>query len=197
MDGFERRKERKKENIQRAAFELLSKYGLQKVTIAEIAEKASVSQVSIYNYYGSKDQLVLEVVKTFMDQTIKKYMDIMDEDLTFLEKLEKILEQELQIVESLSENLISSLMDSNHEIQAFFDTFMKEKTVPFLMRFIQEGKEAGFIHTKLSDDMIMLYIGMYYRELMQHPEWYSSEEKKMRVTKEILQLFFYGLMGKQ
>jgi AcrR family transcriptional regulator len=53
MNGFERRKKRKRENICRAAFELFCTLGMQKTKIAQIAKKADVSQVTIYNYFGS------------------------------------------------------------------------------------------------------------------------------------------------
>ncbi|MGD9143634.1 MAG: TetR family transcriptional regulator, partial [Dehalococcoidia bacterium] len=37
MDGFERRKEQKKENIRRAAIELFQNHGFKKVSISDIA----------------------------------------------------------------------------------------------------------------------------------------------------------------
>ena len=48
MDGFERRKEQKKEDIRRAALALFQSYGFKKVSIDEIARKAGVSQVTIF-----------------------------------------------------------------------------------------------------------------------------------------------------
>jgi hypothetical protein len=44
MDGFERRKARSKEDILRAAEELFSRFGADKVSINDIARKARVSQ---------------------------------------------------------------------------------------------------------------------------------------------------------
>lgn len=50
MNGFERRKERKKESIRQAAMQLFMEHGMRKVSIGEIADKAGVSQVTIYNF---------------------------------------------------------------------------------------------------------------------------------------------------
>ena len=58
MDGFEKRREQKKKDILKAALSLFQQYGVQKVTISEIAKKANVSQVTIYNYFESKDNLL-------------------------------------------------------------------------------------------------------------------------------------------
>ena len=50
MDGFERRKEQKKESIRRAALELFQSYGFDKVSLNDIARRARVSHVTIYNH---------------------------------------------------------------------------------------------------------------------------------------------------
>ncbi|MBM4448805.1 MAG: TetR family transcriptional regulator, partial [Chloroflexi bacterium] len=40
MNGFERRKEQKKDSIRQAALELFQAYGFKKVSINDIAQKA-------------------------------------------------------------------------------------------------------------------------------------------------------------
>ena len=64
MNGFERRKEKKKESIRRAAMELFGAYGFGKVSINDIARKAGVSHVTIYNHFNSKEELISDVVRT-------------------------------------------------------------------------------------------------------------------------------------
>ena len=66
MDGFERRKEQSKEDIRRAAEELFSRFGAEKVSVNDIARKAGVSQATIYNNFGSKDELVHDYRKSIV-----------------------------------------------------------------------------------------------------------------------------------
>jgi AcrR family transcriptional regulator len=42
MDGFERRKEQKKESIIRAALDLFMQHGFKKVSVNDVAVKANV-----------------------------------------------------------------------------------------------------------------------------------------------------------
>ena len=91
MNGFEKRKAQKKENIRRTALELFRTYGFQKVSIAEIARGAGVSQVTIYNHFDSKEGLVRDVLKWHMSDLLDKYLGIMNSDEPFMEKLENIV----------------------------------------------------------------------------------------------------------
>lgn len=196
MDGFERRRERKKEAIRQAAFELFSKYGIQKASIEEIAGKANVSQVTIYNYFGSKDELTFDVIQTFTENIFDEYEEILKSDLSFQEKLERIMEKEMEVAGKFSTDFMGSIMETP-EIQQYFETFTEERGLPFMIQFANEGKAAGYIDPTLSDEMILFYIDMYYQQLIRHPELYNDEEKRTKFVKETLQLFFYGLVGKE
>ncbi|HET7616621.1 MAG TPA: TetR/AcrR family transcriptional regulator, partial [Bacillales bacterium] len=89
MDGFERRRERKKENIRRAALELFTTHGVQKVSVAEIARKANVSQVTIYNYFGSKSDLLRDAIKKFMEETWENYHVLLAGNAPFPDKIKQ------------------------------------------------------------------------------------------------------------
>src|SRR5690625_2362082 len=112
MDGFKKRSEMKKKDILQAAFDLFQLYGVQKVTIAEIAKKANVSQVTIYNYFQSKDNLIRSVFKYYVDRIWEEQKKLLLSDLSFHEKLEKII--------------FDKLFESNQINERFFEDFMKD-----------------------------------------------------------------------
>src|SRR5690554_5735283 len=101
MDGFERRREQKKKDILQAALDLFMKYGTQKVSVSEIAKKANVSQVTIYNYFESKDLLINEVLKYYIDKVWNEQIQILDSDLPFNEKLQTIAFQKHEIAHEI------------------------------------------------------------------------------------------------
>ena len=69
LDGFAKR-EREKESIRLAAQHYLW-IGFRAVSIAEIAALAGVSQVSIYNYFGSKEKLAIYVIDQYMAEQLQ------------------------------------------------------------------------------------------------------------------------------
>ncbi|KHE73221.1 TetR/AcrR family transcriptional regulator, partial [Halobacillus sp. BBL2006] len=151
MNGFERRKERKKTNILNAAYGLFSTYGVQKVSIQEIAQKAQVSQVTIYNYFGGKDQLLFETVKKFIYEQFDHFKDIVnDQNMSFKDKISFVIQGKKENILHMNPDFLQSVMADQPHIQEFIRKFSEEKSVPLLMQLINQGKEQGYIHPGLS-----------------------------------------------
>ncbi|KAF0817313.1 TetR/AcrR family transcriptional regulator [Cytobacillus sp. AMY 15.2] len=55
----------KKKAIENAAFQLLNEGGVKDLKVRDIAKCAGTSPASIYNYYGSKENLIVESLKSF------------------------------------------------------------------------------------------------------------------------------------
>jgi AcrR family transcriptional regulator len=87
MNGYERRTEAKKKAIIDAARELFTERGVTDVGVGEIAAKAGVSQVSIYNYFGDKHTLAKEVLIAFLDKAIQEYEEILNREFPFRKNL--------------------------------------------------------------------------------------------------------------
>ena len=86
------RRTQKEVLIQLAALRLFQVHGFKKVTIREIAREADVSPVTRYNYFGSKEGLVREVVRSVMLDTVSRFKDMIEDDKPFLKKLEDIVQ---------------------------------------------------------------------------------------------------------
>jgi len=58
----------KRSDILEAAAALFAQFSLKRVTVDEIAEKASVSKATIYKYFDSKEEVFIQVVKAESQQ---------------------------------------------------------------------------------------------------------------------------------
>ena len=118
MNGFERRRQNKKNSILQAALQLFKQYGYNKVTVAEIADKASVSQVSIYNYFNSKENLKQDLLIKLMDDYYLEIANILESHDSMRLKLEKLL---ISIVDVVKRSSMQFLLESVAN-----DTFVNE-----------------------------------------------------------------------
>jgi AcrR family transcriptional regulator len=125
LNGFERRTERKKAAVRQAALELFRDHGVRRVTVGEIARRAAVSPVTIYNHFGSKEDLVRDAVKHFLSAMMEKYQAIILSDRPFLEKLESIVFDKTQIAATSNEEFMQTLVSNDPEIREFIDTMFQ------------------------------------------------------------------------
>jgi AcrR family transcriptional regulator len=119
MDGFERRKEQKKESIRRAAIELFKTYGFSKVSVNDIAQKARVSHVTIYNHFGSKEDLVQDIVKTAIADLVAMSRSIIEGDQPFLEKLESIVLGKVETASQYQGELMRTAVKDNPAVYRY------------------------------------------------------------------------------
>lgn len=187
MNGFELRREKKMQDILDAAFKLFSANGIKSVSIAEIAKKANVSQVSIYNFFESKENLARQAFFNMMDEKMKDLEMLVGSTLPFPEKFEKMVFISLESAKDLNEDFYQSELISDPSIQKFLEEYSHNKTLPLLMDLIEQGKREGCIDNELSSESILIYINSVNAVLQ------SNINKKVRM--DLGKLFFYGLFG--
>src|SRR3954471_6981045 len=66
----ERKKQQTRESIAETARRLFGERGFERVTIAEIARAANVSEQTVFNYFPTKEDLVYWRLGTFEDELL-------------------------------------------------------------------------------------------------------------------------------
>ncbi|MFA1821068.1 TetR/AcrR family transcriptional regulator [Virgibacillus oceani] len=192
MNGFERRKELKKKSILQASLDLFLKYGIQKVPVSEIATEANVSQVTIYNYFGSKEALIQDVIIYYVDKVWEEYEELLDSDIPFPEKIKQITFQKGDVASHMNEDFFGYVMKEYTSGNSYIETFYQEKAFPRLIDFFNEGKEQGYIDPKISNESILIFIQMF-TEYMQQGD---VGKKILPFSDDLTKLFFYGIVGR-
>lgn len=192
MNGFKKRSEQKKQAILQAALDLFQQFGVQKVTIAEIAKEANVSQVTIYNYFESKDNLIREVFQFYVDGIWQEQKQLLQSDLPFHDKLEKIIFGKTFEANHISERFFEDFMKDYASGNSYVEKLYVEEALPLYIEFFQQGRKEGLIDPTISDEAILFYLQMF-REYMQRRD---VAEKVLPIADELTKLFFYGLRGK-
>jgi AcrR family transcriptional regulator len=66
----ERKKQRTRQLLSETARRLFRERGFEQVSVAEIAREADVSEMTVFNYFPSKEDLVYSGLETFEDQLL-------------------------------------------------------------------------------------------------------------------------------
>lgn len=196
MDGYERRRQKKMERILEGSFELFSKYGFPKVSVNEIAQKAKVSPATIYNYFGTKEQLYADTLTNWMDKQLAKYEVILDSGLSFPEKTKEIMLLEAQNLKIMADEYPKDPSSETSEWVRMMEGYGEGKVVPFFKKFVELGKQEGYIREDQSEELTMRYFSMFKNELVRYWESSPNPEGAARSLDPLLELFFYGLAGR-
>ncbi|WP_088103153.1 TetR/AcrR family transcriptional regulator [Halalkalibacter urbisdiaboli] len=196
MDGFIKRTEQKKINIEKAALDLLIEGGESSLRVEDIAKLANVSQVTIYNYYGSKQGLLIEVIKRYLKEQQAEFKALIEnKDISFAEKLRFLLIKKRQGQKLIDSQVLASIFAEHGELYAYAETFYQEVSLPLLVNLIKQGREEGYIRNELSDETILLYMELLKSAIEQNYHKLVGHSDKL--AEEMTNLFFYGILNKK
>ncbi|WP_410511021.1 TetR/AcrR family transcriptional regulator [Paenibacillus sp. BR2-3] len=167
MNGFERRRQQKRDSILNAALELFKRHGYHKVSIAEIAQSASVSQSSVYNFFNNKENLKQELMRKLTYDDYARTRNILESGDPVKVKLEKLLVSKIDFFKNFSMHF--SLESSGMEI------FIKELVTDenynnALLNLIEEGKKEGVFHDSITAKSMVAYFDIIRYYFIHNPD---------------------------
>ena len=193
MNQYQKTTEKKKQAIIQAALQLFKEKGFKDTSIKSIAEAAEVSPVSIYNYFGSKDNLVALCVNDLFEEITQQAEDILNSDLDFKTKLDHAF---ALCQEKMSQQISDYFQDKLVEDSVFSTLLTKAITAKkrdIYRAYIKVGKEEGLIAEDLSTELILNVMdalnGMGNQ--LDHSDNLETE------VEQIHQIFLYGIFGKK
>lgn len=193
MDGFEKRRNDKKSIILQTALELFGKYGFEKVTITEIAEKAHVSKVSIYNFFESKDNLRRIIIKNILDESLEETKALVEKECNFIDKMGEYLGNRIMYGNRYNMEFFFDAVGSDPVLRQYFDDFSTENK-RLISRLIKEGKKIGYFSSDISDTAIETYIDIFYSYFLHSRKISATFEHNPKLAEEINLLFLDGLI---
>ena len=196
MNGFERRTEKKKESIRRAAMELFQIRGFDKVSIGDIAREAHVSHMTIYNHFGSKEELIRDIIKKLSTDLNIKTKEIIESDKPFPEKVQLLISSRTYAALMFQSEVIKAIAKDYPALKPFLDE-MREKYIPLTDKFIEEGKKSKYINPKLSNRSIRYFLQAYRSGLFSDKEVLENIKIDEKLAHDIIYLSFYGIIEKQ
>ncbi len=198
MDGFERRKEQSKEDIRKAAWELFSQFGVDKVSMMDIANKAGVSQATIYNNFGSKNALAREFVAFAVETLANGIQQAIAPGRSYEEKMAAFF----QFISAMMENgkpsrtgnpIFANSLDlqSDPEIKKI-RMKAEEEMIALLLGLIEEGKQQGQVNKQLSEEALRIYFTVFMDAFV-HAEFQRQYARNPNLVNELGMLMMNGL----
>ena len=193
MNQYQKTTEKKKQAIIQAALRLFKDKGFKETSIKSIAEAAEVSPVSIYNYFGSKDNLVALCVNDLFEEITQQAEDILNSNLDFKTKLDHVF---ALCQEKMSQQISDYFQDKTVRDPAFSSLLTKAITAKkrdIYRAYIHLGKAEGLIAEDLSTELILNVMDA----LNSVGNQLAHSDNLETDVKQIHQIFLYGILGKK
>ncbi len=194
MNGFQKRREQKKEQILDSLKSLMMERNFQQIGVREIASQAGVSPASVYNFFGSKEELAKQVFYRIMEEAEQDFLRLMESGLGFEEKLERLYDMSVTSQETWSSEGIQNIRFDDPVFKEHIEQYSKETTIPAFMKLIRQGKEERKISGGVSSEAILLYLNAFM-SIVNDPSVRNGMSVELR--KEIGHLFYFGILGRK
>jgi len=149
-------KEEKRKAIALSCTELLLTHGIDNLTISQIAQSAGVGKGTIYEYFENKEDIVFEIISTFMAAFEETLLEIVDQVTSTKEKLFHFLsmifedEKYSKHLNIYREFLAISLTNGTEQMVEFSKE-CKERFSMILSQIIEQGIAKGEIRKETYD----------------------------------------------
>lgn len=173
---------------------LFWKYGIRKVTVAEICKEAGVSKMTFYRNYKNKIDVVEEVIDELVHDSQQKYADLMANDQPFDEKFRKMIQLKKEAVKGISKEFVTDLMqiEDSHLAQKMLTH--QQTQMQLMMQDLAEAQQQGYIRADVRMDFIIYLINDIQQKILD-PVLNSMYENEDELIMELTSYFFYGIMN--
>ena len=191
-------KREKVTSILDTAKKMFGRYGLRKTSIDEVARMARVAKGTIYNYFGSKDQVYLEVLRREANEIIEKVSFSVAQEGSPKDKLSafarakfKYMREAINIL-NLDREGIENLLPKAEIIRNDFF----EREVDLIHSILKEGIEKGVFRI---NDIFLTAKGIAYSLKGFELNWLvqESQERIEHYLDELMNIIFFGMVNKK
>lgn len=186
-------KNKKYEQILKAALSLFNKHGIRRIPVEEICQAANVSKMTFYKYFANKSELVKTLYNDLATDGMEKYHGIMNQPISFPEKIKLIIQFKLMQFEKLSEEFIQDLLNFNNTEVRDLLLLKKKESFQQVLQDFAAAQQRGEIRPDIKIEFILYMLDKIY-DMYQDENLLKLYPTQKELANELLNYFFYGIL---
>ncbi len=192
-------KNEKRRKILEAAKSLFSRtHDFRRVSLEDIAAEAEVSPTTIYNQFGSRENLVYEVIQDLARANLERNRAFVNSDLPFSQKMGAIINGKIDLARLVNGELIEKLISQDKKIKRFVDQLFEDEIRPLWRKIVSDGKKEGYIDPSLDEKALLAYLNIIQAGVRARPELIRGwKEDNLNLIMQLTRLMFYGFLKKE
>lgn len=171
-------------------------HNVQKVSLADIAREAGISQTTIYNNFQTRDGLVEEVIKYLIHQTLDKQWAVVRSNLPLPVKIQNIISTKTDTMRNIYSDVLAKLAN-DAATREYLDNMYQAEIKPIMHEIIEDGKQQGYIRPDMPEEAVMIYLDMLKDGGMANTEKLKKLMDNSELMLGLTRLIYYGLFQKE
>jgi AcrR family transcriptional regulator len=187
----------KKQKILDAAIKLFrSTHDVKRVSLETIARDAQVSPTTIYNYFSTRENLIYEVIKKLVKESMESSRKLVHSDISFPEKLIGLTTLKLNLANAANGEIMDKIVAGDESIARLMDEVYNNEIKPLWLEIVAEGKRHGYIDSKLDNEALLVYLDIL-RAGGAKKDFLKDWSGNMNLIQQLSHIIFYGFMKKE
>jgi TetR/AcrR family fatty acid metabolism transcriptional regulator len=153
-------KNNKKELIINAAIKVFADKGFYTANVADVAKEAGVADGTIYLYFKNKDDLLISLFETKMEEILLRFSSLLNSTRNAEEKLRQFIHLYFQMIEE-DQNLAEVFQVELRQSDKFLKDYHNQKFIDFLNLIgdiLHQGQSDGQFKTDINIHTMKLII---------------------------------------
>ncbi len=140
---------------------MMAERGIRATTVRDIADAAGILSGSLYHHFSSKEQMVDEVLRDFLDWLFARYREIIDTEPNPLERLKGLFMASFEAIETRHAQVVI-YQDEAKRLSAqprfgYVQARNREQRKMWL-DVLNQGVEQGYFRPELDVDLVYRFI---------------------------------------
>jgi len=179
------------------ARQLFARIGFEKTTMNDIAQASNKGRRTLYTYFKNKDDILLAVVETEMDQLINILTELVDQDMPANEKLSAFLYKRLDAMKMIiarNGTIRADFFRDIWRVEKARKRFNVQETI-LLTKILDDGVKEGVF--EMPDIEATAYIIHQALRGLDVPYIRGKMGNSESERENVMNLFFNGIKKKQ
>lgn len=177
-----------------AGKKLMWKYGIRKVSIEEISKEAGVSKMTFYRLFENKYKLAEAILEAEFVVNMKKYKDLMAEDISYSQKIQRIIQMKTEGTSDISSEMVNDILTMDDP--GLKQVIQKQRMASMTewMKDMETAKENGWVRSEIKPEFFLAMQGKISEMIMDENFMQMFPDRATAIS-QITRFFFWGIAG--
>jgi AcrR family transcriptional regulator len=143
------------------AAQMFAERGYGQTTVRDIADAAGILSGSLYHHFDSKESMVDEILRTFLDELFTRYGEIVDAGLGPKETLKALVVASFEAIDTRHAEVAIYQNESKHLMPLERFSYLDDRNVEFRKLWtvlLEDGMSEGVFRADLDVDLAYRFI---------------------------------------